>query len=315
LSMRTVFPEARISVLLVQGPWLLIFPLQVYCWILSVIEQSNCLEDNTVIFLVGCIIPLAVSCNCCFDGIFEQHLSVLGPCLRALDRHLRMPGQVHGGYYSSYYFFVASNAEWYLSQKKLEIPLSQAFPPSSWLEALQMKDPLFSSSLSVQLFFKMSLLQLVQCIHLQLRNHGQLFLEMYLLKLAQCILLQLRNHVFRLCKCIQTFSSNCNCCYLVVVNPRYGGYGPCLMAPVWHRWMLWSAPHGLGMHRVFASYLANFCCSTINSEATIYVYAIRGELWAAEPTLPAHFASNRDYLALWLETYNLPVTLVTVSFK
>ena len=141
----------------------------------------------------------------------------------------------------------------------------------------------------------------------------QLFLEMYLLKLVQCIHLQLRTHVLRLCKCIQKFLSTCNCCYVVVVNPHYGGSGLCLMAPVWHRWMLWSAPHGLGKHRVFAS--CKFYRYTVKTESTLYVYAIREELLATVPTLTAHFASNRDYLALWLETYNIPNTLVTVSFK
>ena len=53
--------------------------------------------------ITSCIFFIVGSCIHYFVSDFEQHLRVLGPCLMALDTHLRMLGQAFASLYYSYY--------------------------------------------------------------------------------------------------------------------------------------------------------------------------------------------------------------------
>ena len=64
--------------------------------------------DDTVFFPSGCIISLDISCTRYFISDFEHHLIVLGPCVMALDMHLRVLGQVYAGPSYSYCLLLAS---------------------------------------------------------------------------------------------------------------------------------------------------------------------------------------------------------------
>ena len=78
------------------------------CSPVNVLARLQCIKFDTVFFTSRCIIPLANCCNSGFVGVFEQHLSVLGPCLMALDLHPRMLGKVYFGTFYSYCLFLAS---------------------------------------------------------------------------------------------------------------------------------------------------------------------------------------------------------------
>jgi len=86
------------------------------------------------------------------------------------------------------------------------------------------------------------------------------------------------------------------------------------MAPVWHRWMLWSAPHGLGIHRVFTLCLANLRCDIATTKSTIYIHAMCEEMLVSDPTLSVQLASIWEYLASRLEKGNMPNICVITSF-
>jgi len=93
--------------LMIQGPFMLIIQFNMYCFLVTVLERLNCIKFDIVLFTSKCIIPLDNCCNRCIISKFEQHLSVLGPCLMALDQHLRMLRKVHSGVYDSYNLILA----------------------------------------------------------------------------------------------------------------------------------------------------------------------------------------------------------------
>ena len=73
---------------------LIVFPFGMYWTNLIVLERMYFVGDEAEISLGGVIIHLFTNCNICFS---EQHLCVLGMCLRALDVQHRMYGSVHQG--------------------------------------------------------------------------------------------------------------------------------------------------------------------------------------------------------------------------
>ena len=83
---------------------MLIFHLRMYCFPMIVLERRKCIQDDTVFFLSGCTIPLAISCNRWLVSDIGQRLSVPGPCRMALDLHLWMLGRVFTRSYFCYYF-------------------------------------------------------------------------------------------------------------------------------------------------------------------------------------------------------------------
>jgi len=75
--------------------------------VMVVVDRVQCTIGHVVNRIYGCCTP-SKSCNRCFVSDFEQHLSVLGPCLMALDMHLRVLGQVYAGPYYRNCFLLAS---------------------------------------------------------------------------------------------------------------------------------------------------------------------------------------------------------------
>jgi len=73
---------------------LIVFSFGMYWTNLIVLERMYFVGDEAEISLGGVIIHLFTNCNICFS---EQHLCVLGMCLRALDVQHRMYGSVHQG--------------------------------------------------------------------------------------------------------------------------------------------------------------------------------------------------------------------------
>ena len=96
------------SNLMIQGPSMLIIQFHMYCFLMTVLARLQCLKLDIVLFTSRCIIPLEKSCNHCIFSKFDQHLSVLGPCLMALAQHLRMLRKVYYGVYDSYDLILAS---------------------------------------------------------------------------------------------------------------------------------------------------------------------------------------------------------------
>ena len=92
-----VFPTC--GRLMVKDPLWLLFLSGMFCFHMDVLEQLKCVNDVTVLLPYKCTSSLAVSCTRDFVSEFEQHLRVLGPCLVALDMHLRMLGKVSPGPY------------------------------------------------------------------------------------------------------------------------------------------------------------------------------------------------------------------------
>jgi len=77
--------------------------LLMYCSHRTVLEYVICITDYTVSSTSGCKYFIVDSCIRYVVSDFEQHLRVLGPCLVALDTHLRMLGQACVSFYFSYY--------------------------------------------------------------------------------------------------------------------------------------------------------------------------------------------------------------------
>jgi len=77
--------------------------LRMYFSPMPVLDHINCTTDYTVSVHSGCVLVIVVSCTRYFVSSFEQHIRVLGPCYKALDKHLRMLGQVFARFYYSYY--------------------------------------------------------------------------------------------------------------------------------------------------------------------------------------------------------------------
>jgi len=85
----------------IQGPFMLIIQFNMFCLLVTVMARLHCIKFDTVLFTSRCIIPLDKCCNRCIISKLDQHLSVLGPCLMALDQHLRMLSKVSSGVYDS----------------------------------------------------------------------------------------------------------------------------------------------------------------------------------------------------------------------
>ena len=62
-----------------------------------VLERLQVVDDEAVTYLCGVSIHSLIKSNICSLWASEQHLCVLGMCLRALDVHHMMYGQVHQG--------------------------------------------------------------------------------------------------------------------------------------------------------------------------------------------------------------------------
>jgi len=80
---------------------MLIIQFNMFCLLVTVMARLHCIKFDTVLFTSRCIIPLDKCCNRCIISKLDQHLSVLGPCLMALDQHLRMLSKVSSGVYDS----------------------------------------------------------------------------------------------------------------------------------------------------------------------------------------------------------------------
>jgi len=78
-------------------PLMLRSQITMYCYLGNVLTRLHCTKFANVFFIFRCVFPLTICCNCCFTSNFEQHLSVLGPCLMALALHLMMLGTVYSG--------------------------------------------------------------------------------------------------------------------------------------------------------------------------------------------------------------------------
>ena len=125
------------SSLLVKEFLMLICYLRLYYCPMYVLQRTECIMDDFVIVPFRYIISLDISCIRYFVSILEQHLRVLGPCLMALDKHLRMLGQVYAGpLYSSclllakkWQFNLPRNAIWIIDQdlSSIEIHLELLF--------------------------------------------------------------------------------------------------------------------------------------------------------------------------------------------
>jgi len=74
---------------------MLIFQFKMFCFPATVLARLHCIKFDIVLITSSCSIPLDNSYNRGFISKFDQHLSVLGPCLMALELHLWMHGKVY----------------------------------------------------------------------------------------------------------------------------------------------------------------------------------------------------------------------------
>ena len=72
------------SSLMIQGPFMLIIQFKMYCFPVTVLVRLHCIKFALVLFTSRCV-PLDESCNRSLISTFDQHLSVLGPCLLVLE--------------------------------------------------------------------------------------------------------------------------------------------------------------------------------------------------------------------------------------
>ena len=269
---------------LVKSPFLLIVFLSMDCFYLTVLERIKCITDDIVMFPSGCNSFFVVSCTRYFVSHFEQHFRMLGPCLMALDMHLRMLGQDFARPYYSYPLFSTSAVAWVFREQVLDHVVPGRCAGQIRLDVYIRSSSVYDSSVASVQFSLSYYIIMYWTLHVMILFSYQMAVQ------GMVVASRVSNIISHPVNCILGCCTpsivSCNSRCTRILEQHFCVLGMCIIALDMHPWMLSPARYGCcsisysALLHFYGSYLAmQIGRWVLRSPLTVCMEFLLASLW------------------------------------